>query len=169
MVLGQKDKLWDEVLVERRMKLLLWECRDLHVMGRSNCTRRLLKPPQELHRPIQLTQCCTQFRSLGVKILCVFRLHDNVAFKSKWSTWNKTFYFSFAYKGTVERPSRIRDYSITSSNWKLGECVQVGVIGEGGGGGLGAYVAWFRLEKQQWFGPYWRKVKRFIVIYVICV
>ena len=31
-------------------------------------------------RPIRLTQCCTQFRSLGVKVLCVFHLHDNIVF-----------------------------------------------------------------------------------------
>ena len=46
------------------------------------------------HRPIRLIQCCTQFRSLGVKVLCVFHLHDNIAFTFKWygNTWNKTFY-----------------------------------------------------------------------------
>ena len=46
------------------------------------------------NRPIRLTQCCTQFRSLGVKVLCVFHLHDNVAFTFKWygNTWNKSFY-----------------------------------------------------------------------------
>ena len=32
------------------------------------------------NRPIRLTQCCTQFKSLGVKILCVLNLHDNEAF-----------------------------------------------------------------------------------------
>jgi len=36
-----------------------------------------------INRPIQLTQCCTQFRSLGVKVLCVFHLHDNIAFTFK--------------------------------------------------------------------------------------
>ena len=34
-------------------------------------------------RPIRLTQCCTQFKSLGVKILCVLYLHYNVAFTFK--------------------------------------------------------------------------------------
>ena len=34
-------------------------------------------------RPIRLTQCCTQFRSLGVKVLCLFHLHDNIAFTFK--------------------------------------------------------------------------------------
>ena len=46
------------------------------------------------NRPILLTQCCTQLRSLGVKVLSVFHLHDNIAFTLKWygNTWNKTFY-----------------------------------------------------------------------------
>ena len=35
------------------------------------------------NRPIRLTQCCTQFKSLGVKILCVLNLHDNEAFAFK--------------------------------------------------------------------------------------
>ena len=33
-----------------------------------------------MYRPIRLTQCCTQFKSPGVKILCVLYLHYNVAF-----------------------------------------------------------------------------------------
>ena len=36
-----------------------------------------------IERPIQLTQCCTQFKSSGVKILCVLYLHYNVAFTFK--------------------------------------------------------------------------------------
>ena len=32
------------------------------------------------NRPNRLTQCCTQFKSPGIKILCVLYLHDNVAF-----------------------------------------------------------------------------------------
>ena len=46
------------------------------------------------NRPIRLTQCCTQFKSHGVKVLWVFYLHDNVPFTLKWhgNTWNKTFY-----------------------------------------------------------------------------
>ena len=32
------------------------------------------------NRPIRLTQCCTQFKSLGVKILCVMNFQDNEAF-----------------------------------------------------------------------------------------
>ena len=35
------------------------------------------------NRPIRLTQCCTQFKSPGVKILCVLYLHYNVAFSFK--------------------------------------------------------------------------------------
>ena len=47
-----------------------------------------------LNKPIRLTQCCTQFKSLGVKVLCVLHLHDNVAFTFKWfgNTRNKTCY-----------------------------------------------------------------------------
>ena len=40
-------------------------------------------PLNVYHRPIRLTQCCTQFKSLGVKILCVLYLHYNVAFTFK--------------------------------------------------------------------------------------
>ena len=35
------------------------------------------------NRPIRLTQCCTQFKSPGDKILCVLHLHYNVAFTFK--------------------------------------------------------------------------------------
>ena len=42
-----------------------WEC----LFAEENC-----------HRPIRPTQYCTQFRSLGVKVLCVFHLHDNIVF-----------------------------------------------------------------------------------------
>ena len=35
------------------------------------------------HRPIRLTQCCTQFKSPGDMILCVLYLHYNVAFTFK--------------------------------------------------------------------------------------
>ena len=46
------------------------------------------------NRPIRLTQCCTQFKSPGDKILCVLYLHNNVDFTFKWygNSWNKTFY-----------------------------------------------------------------------------
>ena len=51
-------------------------------------------PGLSVNRPVRLTQCCTQFKSLGVKVLCVFYLHDNVAFTFKWygNAWNKMFY-----------------------------------------------------------------------------
>ena len=51
--------------------------------------RKILDPPlqcyfnKESHRPIRLTQCCTQFKSPGDKILCVLYLHYNVAFTFK--------------------------------------------------------------------------------------
>ena len=35
------------------------------------------------NRPIRLAQCCTQFKSPGDKILCVWHLHYNVAFTFK--------------------------------------------------------------------------------------
>ena len=38
---------------------------------------------QKSNRPIRLTQCCTQFKSPGDKILCVLYLHYNVAFTFK--------------------------------------------------------------------------------------
>ena len=46
------------------------------------------------NRPIRLTQCCNQFKSPGVKILCVLYLYQNVAFTFKWygNSRNKTFY-----------------------------------------------------------------------------
>ena len=39
------------------------------------------RPPS--NRRIRLTQCCIQFRSVRVKVLCVFYLHDNIAFTFK--------------------------------------------------------------------------------------
>ena len=44
--------------------------------------------------PIRVTQCNTQFRSLGVKVLCEFHLHDNIAFTFRWYgyIWNKSVY-----------------------------------------------------------------------------
>ena len=49
---------------------------------------------QSTNRPIGLTLCCTQFRSLRAKVLCVFYLHDNTALTFKWygNTWNNSFY-----------------------------------------------------------------------------
>ena len=45
-------------------------------------------------RPNRLTKCCPQFKSPGVKILCVLQLYYNVAFTFKWygNSWKKTFY-----------------------------------------------------------------------------
>ena len=37
--------------------------------------------------PIPLTQCCTQFKSPGVKIFCVLYLHYNVAFRDIYVIW----------------------------------------------------------------------------------
>ena len=62
------------------------------------------------NRPIRLTQCCTQFKSLGDKILCVLHLHYNVAFTFKWygNSWNKTFYSQRIWIGyNIELISRI--------------------------------------------------------------
>ena len=39
--------------------------------------------PNKSNRPIRLTQCCTQFKSLGVRVLWVFHSHDKVAFTLK--------------------------------------------------------------------------------------
>ena len=55
----------------------------------DNCCSLFLEPTHagtsqfNMNRPIRLTQCCTQFRSPGDKILCVFHLHYNVAFTFK--------------------------------------------------------------------------------------
>ena len=37
--------------------------------------------------PIRLAQCCTQFKSPGVKIFCVLYLHYNVAFRDIYVIW----------------------------------------------------------------------------------
>ena len=42
----------------------------------------------QVNRPIRLTQCCTQFKSFGVKILCVLHLQDNVTFIWKYLEQN---------------------------------------------------------------------------------
>ena len=44
-----------------------------------------------VNRPIRLTQFCTQFKSLGVKDLCMLHLHDNVAFIWKYLEQNVLF------------------------------------------------------------------------------
>ena len=61
------------------------------------------------YRPIRLTQCCTQFKSLGVKVLCVFHLHDNIAFTFKWygNTWTNRFIpKGFELGTTLSQPNR---------------------------------------------------------------
>ena len=42
-----------------------------------------LKTTTQENRPIRLIQCCTQFKSSGVKILCVLYMHYSVAFTFK--------------------------------------------------------------------------------------
>ena len=61
------------------------------------------------NRPNRLTQCCTQFKSPGVKILCVSHLHSNVAFTFKWygNSWHKTFYSQRVWIG----------YNIELADW----------------------------------------------------
>ena len=65
------------------------------------CTRRAVVLLFLTNRPIRLTQCCSQFRSLGVKILCALYLHYKVAFTFKWygNSWNKTFYSQVVWIG----------------------------------------------------------------------
>ena len=60
----------------------------------SECIARLAQINRVKHRPVRLTQCCTQLKSSGVKIFCVLYLHYNVVLTFKWygNSWNKTFY-----------------------------------------------------------------------------
>ena len=52
---------------------------DIEFIKSSSTSAWLLSPlecsPQKQNRPNRLTQCCTQFKSPGVKILCVSHLH----------------------------------------------------------------------------------------------
>ena len=59
--------------------------------------------PEVSNRSNQLTQCCTQFKSPRVKILCVLYLHCNVAFTFKWygNSRNETFYSQRVSVGTT--------------------------------------------------------------------
>ena len=59
------------------------------------CTCKVVVLLIKTYRPFRLTQCCTQFKSPGVKILCVLYLHYNVAFTFKWygNSWNKNVLF----------------------------------------------------------------------------
>ena len=67
------------------------------------------------NRPIRLTQCCTQFKSPGVKIHCVLYLHHNVAFSFKCMEIPET--KSFIPKGfelgtTLSQPNRSIPYGL---------------------------------------------------------
>ena len=53
------------------------------ILGERNTTDCKLETRTNRHRPNRLTQCCTQFKSPGIKILCVLYLHDNVGFICK--------------------------------------------------------------------------------------
>ena len=70
------------------------------------------------HRPMRLTQCWTQFRSLGVKVLCVFHLHDNIAFTFKWygNTWNKSFYSQRIWNGYNIELGPVHTKTIVNAN-----------------------------------------------------
>ena len=58
---------------------LFW---DTNMAAVTSCENTLLGKPIDLFS--RLTQCCTQFKSPGVKILCVLYLHYNVAVTFKW-------------------------------------------------------------------------------------
>ena len=45
---------------------------------------KYLGASEDCNRPFRVTQCCTQFKSPGVKIICVLYLHYNAAFTFKW-------------------------------------------------------------------------------------
>ena len=91
----------------------------------------------KLKRSIRLTQCCTQFRSLGVKVVCVFYLHDNIVFTFKWygNTWNKTFYSQKIWIGynielaelvyRRERETNIRRWQIPYAHWPPTTCIEI--------------------------------------------
>ena len=72
------------------------------------------------HRPIRLTQCCTQFRSLGVTILCALYLHYKVTFTFKWygNSWNKKFYSQRVWIGyNIELAELVFCQGISSVKW----------------------------------------------------
>ena len=52
----------------------------LHNYGCSVISGREIVKRGERIEANRLTQCCTQFKSPGTKILCLLYLHDNVAF-----------------------------------------------------------------------------------------
>ena len=71
-----------------------YQCNKWYITTYNSATEIPMLLKNMENRPIRLTQCCTQFRSLGVKILCALYLHYKVAFTFKWygNSWNKTFY-----------------------------------------------------------------------------
>ena len=70
----EKGEKKSNIDVAISMKILL------HYPPMRTCTRVLFLSS---NGPIRLTQCCTQFKSPGDKILCVFYLHYNVVFTFK--------------------------------------------------------------------------------------
>ena len=74
-----------------------WSCVSSNEPVKNGCEviYEMFNDIWNVYRPIRLTQCCTQFKSLGVKVLCVFYLQDNEAFTFKWygNTWNKNVLF----------------------------------------------------------------------------
>ena len=72
------------------------------------------------NRPIWLTQCCTRFRSLGVKILCALYLHYKVAFTFKWygNSWNKTFYSQRVWIGYNSELAELVYHYFDIYGWK---------------------------------------------------
>ena len=82
------------VAAKHSIKMVYTRRQSIHVGAQNNRERltimmqnmmhlhgRLITLLQTIHRPIRLTQCCTQFKSLGIKVLCVLQLHDNVAIR----------------------------------------------------------------------------------------
>ena len=80
-----------------QINIIRWRQRDRVSLGSSK------------DRPIRLTQCCTQFKSPGVKILCVLYLHYNVAFSFKCMEIPETKSFipkGFELSTTLSWPNR---------------------------------------------------------------
>ena len=79
-----------------------------------------------INRPNRLTQCCTQFKSPVVKILCVLYFHYNVAFTFKWygNFWNKMFYSQTVWIGhNIELATKFGQKSVFT--WRHGGHVGV--------------------------------------------
>ena len=101
------------------------------------------------NRPIRLIQCCTHFRFLGVKVLCVFHLHDNIAFTFKWygNTWNKTFYSQRIWIGyNIELAELVYSGYFVYATGSIQELVLViGVIGR--------VISHFKIILRAWLPP----------------